>query len=30
MDKPWDGVQIYKMIGVHAGINTFPRREEIR
>ena len=30
MDKPWDGVQIYKMIGVHAGINTFPGREEIR
>lgn len=27
MDKPWDGVQIYKMIGVHAGINTFPGRE---
>jgi hypothetical protein len=28
MDKPWDGVQIYRMIGVHAGINTFPGREE--
>lgn len=28
MDKPWDDVQIYRMIGVHAGINTFPGREE--
>jgi hypothetical protein len=28
MDKPWDGVQIYRMTGVHAGINTFPGREE--
>jgi hypothetical protein len=28
MDVPWDGVQIYRMIGVHAGINTFPGREE--
>lgn len=28
MDKPWDEVQIYRMIGVHAGINTFPGREE--
>ena len=28
MDEPWDGVQIYRMIGVHAGINTFPGREE--
>lgn len=28
MDKPWDDVHIYKMIGVHAGINTFPVREE--
>jgi hypothetical protein len=30
MDEPWDEVQIYRMIGVHAGINTFPGREEIR
>jgi hypothetical protein len=30
MDEPWDGVQIYRMIGVHAGINTFPGREEER
>lgn len=28
MDKPWDEVQIYRMIGVHAGVNTFPGREE--
>lgn len=28
MGKPWDEVQIYRMIGVHAGINTFPGREE--
>lgn len=27
MDEPWDDVRIYKMIGVHAGINTFPGRE---
>lgn len=28
LDEPWDEVQIYKMIGVDAGINTFPRREQ--
>ena len=28
LDEPWDGVQIYRMIGVHAGVNTFPGREE--
>ena len=28
MDEPWDEVRIYKMIGVHAGINTFPEREQ--
>lgn len=28
MDSPWDEVHIYRMIGVHAGINTFPGREE--
>jgi hypothetical protein len=27
-DEPWDEVQIYKMIGVHAGIDTFPGREQ--
>jgi len=26
MDAPWDGVQIYKMIGENAGINTFPEQ----
>ncbi|HEY5973822.1 MAG TPA: hypothetical protein VIU41_03690 [Geobacteraceae bacterium] len=26
LDEPWDGVQIYKMIGVAAGIDTFPGR----
>jgi hypothetical protein len=24
LDEPWDDVQIYKMIGVNAGITTFP------
>lgn len=28
MDEPWDEVQIYRMIGAPAGINTFPDREE--
>ena len=28
MDEPWDEVQIYRIIGAHAGINTFPGREE--
>lgn len=28
LDEPWDGVQIYKMIGIDAGINTFPGREQ--
>lgn len=28
MDTPWDEVQIYRMIGTDAGINTFPGREE--
>ncbi len=27
LDQPWDGVQIYKMVGASAGINTFPDRE---
>lgn len=27
MDEPWDGVQIYRMIGVDAGIDTFPDRD---
>jgi hypothetical protein len=26
MDEPWDGVRIYRMIGEHAGIDTFPDR----
>ena len=26
LDDPWDGVQIYKMIGEYAGINTFPEQ----
>lgn len=30
MDEPWDDVQIYRMIGVHAGINTFSGREEVK
>jgi hypothetical protein len=28
LDKPWDDVQIYRMIGTPAHINTFPGREE--
>ncbi len=28
MDEPWDEVHIYRMVGVNAGINTFPGREE--
>ena len=28
MDEPWDDVQIYKVIGVHAGIDMFPEREQ--
>ena len=28
MDKPWDEVQIYRMIGAHTGINTFPGKKE--
>lgn len=28
LDEPWDGVQIYKMIGINAGIDTFPGREQ--
>jgi acetoin utilization protein AcuC len=27
LDEPWDGVRIYKTIGVHAGVDTFPGRE---
>jgi hypothetical protein len=28
LDEPWDDIRIYKMVGVHAGINTFPEREK--
>jgi hypothetical protein len=28
MDEPWDNVRIYKMIGIHAGIDTFPGRKQ--
>jgi hypothetical protein len=28
LDEPWDDVKIYKMVGVHAGLNTFPDREK--
>jgi acetoin utilization protein AcuC len=30
LDEPWDNVQIYKIVGIHAGINTFPGRERSR
>ena len=26
LDEPWDEIRIYKMIGVDAGLNTFPGR----
>ena len=26
LDEPWDEVRIYKMVGVQAGVNTFPER----
>ena len=27
LHEPWDGVRIYKTVGEHAGVNTFPERE---
>lgn len=27
LDEPWDEVKIYKTVGVHAGLDTFPDRE---
>ena len=30
LDEPWDGVRIYKTVGLHAGVDTFPAREELR
>lgn len=27
LDEPWDEIRIYKSIGRHAGINTFPEKE---
>lgn len=27
MDDPWDGVRIYKTVGMHAGVDTFPTTE---
>jgi hypothetical protein len=27
MDQPWDEIRIYKTLGVHAGVDTFPARE---
>ena len=26
LDEPWDEIKIYKMVGQHAGIDTFPER----
>jgi len=26
LDEPWEDIRIYKIIGVHAGVNTFPDR----
>ena len=28
LDDPWDGVQIYKTVGIDAGIDTFPDRKQ--
>jgi hypothetical protein len=28
LDEPWEDVKIYKMIGVMAGVNTFPERDK--
>jgi hypothetical protein len=30
MEEPWDGVMIYKSVGIDAGIDTFPSREPSR
>ncbi len=27
LDEPWEDIRIYKTIGIHAGINTFPERQ---
>jgi hypothetical protein len=27
LDAPWDDIRIYKMVGEHANVNTFPERE---
>ncbi len=27
MDEPWDGLQIYKVVGANAGVDTFPDRQ---
>lgn len=27
LDEPWDDIRIYKMVGEHANVNTFPERE---
>jgi len=29
LDEPWEDIRIYKMIGVHAGVNTFPEKETV-
>jgi hypothetical protein len=28
LDKPWNDIIIYKMVGEHAGVDTFPRETE--
>lgn len=28
LDRPWNNVMIYKMVGEHAGVDTFPRETE--
>jgi len=28
LDEPWDGVRIYKTVGVHAGVNTFKNQDK--
>ena len=29
LDEPWEDIRIYKTIGVHAGVNTFPDRASL-
>jgi hypothetical protein len=28
LGQPWDGIRIYKTLGIHAGLNSFPDRPQ--